>query len=548
MSTPRDATQRARLVEALWALKQGYRKTGGTQVGFVQFNLLLADEHYRESVLADAERANDPTLRRLAGAARELNLPGTLMAGPRQPRTPDVAAAAPAIQPGGVSNGRGRFHTGVAMVAVLVALVGGVLGFVVAGTSGLTLGGPTQVSGSIVSDTVWSAERPIELQGIVYVEGGAKLTIEAGATVLGTPGAALVVTREGSLYARGRPDAPVVFTSARPPGERKRGDWGGVVLLGSAPVNRPNPQIEGLDPADTRGYFGGADAGSNCGVLEYVRIEFAGYEIGADNELNGLTLGGCGYTTILRHIQVHKALDDGIEFFGGNADLRNVIVSGAGDDGLDWDMGWTGRVQFFVAQQHDDDGDNAIEADNDKDNPDGLPMSQPLIYNITLVGANNPRQAHRGMTLRRGTGGVIRNLIMTGFPVEAIDFQGAHTAARFQSGALDIGHAVLAAIGPDGRSFFQAEAGDADDDNAFDEMHHFVTRVPSVRFDEAPLLANPYDPLAPDFTPAVQSPAATGAAVVPKGEFWDEAANYLGAIRPGSTTDWLQGWTAFPVD
>lgn len=132
-------------------------------------------------------------------------------------------------------------------------------------------------------------------------------------------------------------------------------------MLGSAPVNRADAQIEGVPHGDTRGAFGGSDAGSSCGIMEYTRIEFAGFEVYANNELNGLTLGGCGDGTIVRHVQVHRALDDGIEVFGGTVDLQNIVITGAGDDSLDWDMGWRGRVQFLAIQQHADTGDNAFE-------------------------------------------------------------------------------------------------------------------------------------------------------------------------------------------
>src|SRR5690606_22343576 len=92
-------------------------------------------------------------------------------------------------------------------------------------------------------------------------------------------------------------EAPIVFTSSKDAGSRRRGDWGGVVLLGSGPINVPAGQIEGIEATDSRGSYGGADPAHDCGRLHYARIEFAGYTIGADNELNGLTLGGCGSNT-----------------------------------------------------------------------------------------------------------------------------------------------------------------------------------------------------------------------------------------------------------
>ena len=124
------------------------------------------------------------------------------------------------------------------------------------------------------------------------------------------------MTRDASLHAAGTADVPIVFTSAsrKAPAPRR---WGGLVMLGSAPVNQADAHIEGVPANDTRGSFGGDDADGSCGVLEYARIEFAGFEVYANNELNGLTLGGCGSGTIVRHVQVHRSLDDGVEMFGG---------------------------------------------------------------------------------------------------------------------------------------------------------------------------------------------------------------------------------------
>lgn len=129
----------------------------------------------------------------------------------------------------------------------------------------------------IRSDTTWKAGKTYILTGRSFVENGATLTIEPGVTIQGRPGSALVVTRDGRLHARGTSSQPVVFTSAAPEGLRRAGDWGGLVLLGDASINRSQAPIEGIDPADSRGGFSGTDDADNCGVLDYVRIEFAGY-------------------------------------------------------------------------------------------------------------------------------------------------------------------------------------------------------------------------------------------------------------------------------
>ena len=397
-----------------------------------------------------------------------------------------------------------------------------------------------EVSGSIKGDTTWTADRVWVLTEPVFVEAGT-LEVEAGARVQGRQGAALVVTRGAQLRARGRDDAPIVFSSDRPVGERKPGDWGGIVLLSDAPVNTKEGAIEGLPSEDLRGRYGGNDSTASCGVLEFVRIEFAGYEVYANNELNGLTLGGCGSNTIVRNVQVHRTLDDGIELFGGTADLKNIVISHPGDDGLDWDEGWQGNVQFMVIQMGPERGDNAIEADNNADTPNANPRSAPNISHVTLIGNRNQAVAQRGLKLRAGTGGVIENFVARGFAREFVDIGDEGTARIARNGGLILGPGIVWEVGPQGEPY-PTEVGDSDDDGGFNEAA-WPQRVQQVD----PLLQDAvFDILEPRFAPIGGSPAKEGAAPLPDEEFWDAAATWLGAIRPGSASTWLDGWTAFP--
>lgn len=406
--------------------------------------------------------------------------------------------------------------------------------------------GPVEVvvSGSITGDTVWDAATSWVLDGLVFVEAGT-LTIEPGATIRGGPGSALIVTEAADLIAVGSKTAPIVFTSDQPVGARARGDWGGLVLLGDAPINVAEGHVEGVDDEDPRGFYGGTDPGSTCGKLEYVRIEFVGFEISLDNELNGLTLAGCGSGTIVRNVQVHMTLDDGVELFGGTVDLQKVVVTRPGDDAVDWDEGWSGRVQFLIVQQDGDDGDSGFESDSKYD---ALPRSAPTIYNATLIGSREPTIAQRGMLLREGTAGVLRNFLLTGFTLEAVDVRDAETVAQAESGALTLTHSIFYDIGVDQVTWAGDESAD-DDDGGFDEALWLADPVHANRLGTNPLLpAAAFDLAAPDFVPLGSSPANTGAAVPPQDEFWDQAATFVGAVRPGETSPWYAGWTAFPVD
>jgi hypothetical protein len=313
-------------------------------------------------------------------------------------------------------------------------------------------------------------------------------------------------------------------------------------------VNQADAHIEGVPANDTRGAFGGDDADGSCGVLEYARIEFAGFEVYANNELNGLTLGGCGSGTIVRHVQVHRSLDDGVEMFGGTANLRHVLITGAGDDSLDWDWGWRGRVQFLIAQQHPNSGDNAFEADNNGNQHDAEPMSEPVMYNVTLVSPRSHTRHHRAMTLREGTGGHFHNLFLHGFSGEAVDIKDAVTVGNLDNGRLSFEALAINDIGGRGISYFEDESGTADDDGGLDEAAYFRDTV-GARFAVDPQFSRDVSSTVnPDFAPGGTSALKDGAVAPPQGEFWDESALYIGAIRPGAARDWTDGWTDFPLN
>ena len=431
------------------------------------------------------------------------------------------------------------------------------------------------VEDSISQDTRWTSDKTYVLaeDTLIYVEGTAILSIEAGTEVQGEPGSALIVSRDAQIDARGEADAPVVFTSAQPIGSRRPGDWGGVVLLGNAPLNKEIPrQIEGIAGDEARAQYGGTDASANCGAIQWARIEFAGFELtnGEDgNELNGLTLGGCGRNTFIRNVQVHRGLDDGIELFGGNVDLKFIVISGAGDDSLDWDEGWNGRAQFVVVQQLPLHWDPAVERNGDEGfEGDGheievlgtvevaAPYSAPTITNATILGSGDPQTAQSAMHLKEGTAAVMTNMIIANQTDRGVDVDGELTAERIADvegiGRLSLTHSIfynigdsLVAWGPD------EEVGtDSDNDGGFDEETWLTQAALSNRFDEDPGLTPPdpagnwIDDPTVLWTPPAGSIANEGAAETPNEDFYTPA-DYVGAVRPGAPA-WWEGWTAFP--
>ena len=522
-------TPRAKLTELLWQLKTAMEQGSQRRV---HFNHLLRDDAYRRAVIDEAASSARPELRDLGRQLQALN--NDAQVSRRHPSlNPDIRetlSATGARASDGKPGARlSRWH--VAALAVLAAIAA-----VMALNSGLR---EQTVQGALRGHQHWDADTVWRLKGIVYLEGDAQLSIAAGTVIKGEPGSALVITRDATITARGTADAPVIFTSAQAIGQRQAGDWGGLVLLGNAPVNSGEAQIEGLPADDRRGRFGGGDTGSHCGVLEYVRIEFAGHEVYANNELNGLTLGGCGQNTIVRHVQVHRAADDGIEVFGGTVDLQRIVISGADDDSLDWDLGWTGRVQFMQILQYPQMGDNGIEADNSAGDHAATPVSAPTLYNVSLLSLSSSDKLQRGITLRRGSGGHFHNMLISGFSGEAIDIRDASTVARLHSGELHFGGLAVVNNGA-----YPAERDTQDDDGGFDEARFFANYALSADPGVAALFAN--DPT-PSWRVAADSPLASGADTPPQGEFWDEAARYIGAVKPGSTSTWLDGWTHFPT-
>ncbi len=275
--------------------------------------------------------------------------------------------------------------------------------------------GDTTLTGVITSDLYLSSAKEIHLSGLVYVSNNATLTIQAGARIEGDPGAngqpggGLVITRGSKLIADGNPECPIVFTSYRWDSAPQSGDWAGVILLGKAPVNKDNPQIEGIPdnpPADA--HYGGTDCNDNSGILRYVRIEYAGYALSPNNEINGLTLGGVGSGTILDYIESYKSNDDAFEWFGGTVNATHLLAIDPLDDMFDTDFGFSGHIQFAMGisdpTRADFSASNGQESDNDAAGSTATPQTTPQISNLTLIGQENSTLAHNTNMAPSGTG------------------------------------------------------------------------------------------------------------------------------------------------
>jgi hypothetical protein len=248
---------------------------------------------------------------------------------------------------------------------------------------------------------------------------GPTLTIRAGNKLAWTnPDDYLLINRGSRIIAEGTSVAPITLTGfndaiLRNAGKEDTQLWGGVVINGNGITNKCSDaqrtgntchvKSEGKDS-----FYGGNNNTESSGSLKYVVIKHPGFEVAPGDELNGLTLNAVGSGTTIENIQVYSTYDDGVEFFGGAAKVKNLVALYVQDDSIDWADGWVGSVENALVIQSTTDGDRCIEADNQELNFDALPRSMPTIRNLTCIpsGAKVPVATHgdsMGAEFRRGT-------------------------------------------------------------------------------------------------------------------------------------------------
>lgn len=530
---------RAQYIDMLWQLKHAFEQSGQQGIRFIHFNRMLKDEAYRKEVIEQASQSDSPALQAVAQSLTNVGFDGVLTASAseaaqvafRQPKT----EAAPKVNIARIKS----WHYAAAGVSVFAAAALSV-GF---------FGQNVSVNGNISGDKTWQSSKVYTLKDTIYVLPGSTLTIEPGTLIKGAPGSALVVANGARLQAAGSQAEPIVFTSSQAPGSRASGDWGGVVMLGDAPVNGGEVLIEGLTQNDGLSMYGGSDSAHNCGVLQYARIEFAGFEIGKGNELNGLTLGGCGSQTLVNYVQIHRGLDDGLEIFGGTTSVSHIVVTGAGDDMFDWDKGWQGNAQFLIGQQYRDVGDHGFEIDSNSSAPDSQPRTLPKVSNVTLISDRSTRKSNRAISIDTGAGGDYRNILMVGFSGESIDLSTIATARLANTPSLSFDGIMAYDMGPDRAQYFEFETGEFDDDGGFNERTYFENLSDNIRFGENPfLLGGATNELDPKFHPSFRSPVNLYGVSPPPDDFFQQGARYVGAVKPGDDQAWYLGWTAFPAN
>ena len=345
------------------------------------------------------------------------------------------------------------------------------------------------VQGTITSDVTLTRGNFYKLVGKVQVgedmggdgtkDGGvsATLTIEPGVTVFGESGSDyLIVMRGSQLMANGTKSAPIIMTGrddvTGQATQFSRGLWGGLVLLGQAPINKCSNDVRGTAACEkvvegsSDALMGGNTSDDSSGSLKYLRVQYAGYEIFPGNELNGITFGGVGSGTTVEYVQVHNNQDDCVEFFGGTVNVKYLICTGAGDDNLDIDWGYQGKLQFVIVKQSSDAGDHIVESDNtNADASVGYltePRSQPIISNFTFI-SNGKDDV---IKLKEGVSGIYTNGIVIDASnskacietTKAETFQDAATTPKVTFNSVAFDCKALAALGDDAGTLAQAEA------------------------------------------------------------------------------------------
>ena len=410
------------------------------------------------------------------------------------------------------------------------------------------------------SHVTFSADTVYILDGMVFVDSLATLTIEAGTVIKAEDGqdidaSGLVITRDAKIFAEGTADRPIIFTSVNDDLQGSldytdRGEWAGVVMLGRAPTNNAGDKaVEGVNEIDeTKALYGGDEHNHSSGVFRYVSIRHTGINVGSStgNEIQGLTLGGVGAGTVLEYVESYASADDGFEWFGGTVNTRYLVAAFCSDDAFDWDEGFRGKHQFWFAIQGTDAAGRVAEMDGATGNEQGVPYAMPVVANVTYIGgglgATPEGDGEQMLIFRDNTGGFYWNSIFTdyddastslGITVEDIDNTGERvedSRKRMEAGELALKGNIwwdfgagneLAQFAP--QDFVQAHLA-ANDNRITDPMLRGISRERDKGLD--PLLK-------------VGSPALRGALDIDDDYFIK--TSYVGAF---GGNNWMKGWTA----
>ena len=433
------------------------------------------------------------------------------------------------------------------------------------------------VTGVPLSRTFF-ADTTYILQGYVKVSNGATLTIQPGTKIVGdtlVPGSSLWVLRGSKIMAEGTAAAPIVFTSQRAEGNRAPGDWGGLVIVGNAPINRTaNPIFTEGPTGAAENYAGGNNFNDNSGSLKYVRVEFAGYDVsnGGGQELNSISSYAVGRGTTYDYVQSMAGLDDSFEFWGGGADIRHMVSFEAGDDHYDFTEGYQGRGQFLIALQtsvltprpgtgtvsSDPRGFEGDGCENDKAGCTyaNAPYTMPVFANFTVVGPGTgvfSGTDGNAAVVRRGGAASFVNGILSRWPGVGFSIRDDETKALMDADTLYIRNVILAENGANFEAPRSGRFGEVVKDSA--AAWKVTESTIAALFDGTlPVSSTAVTGTTLGIKPKAGSAAVAGGlssfANTPligrvQNFFGSQmpATAYIGAADPAASTQWWEGWT-----
>jgi len=399
---------------------------------------------------------------------------------------------------------------------------------------------------TLTNDITWLLSGTVEFGG--DNTDSSSLTIEPGTTLIGSglTDDFIWVARGSKIYADGKPNAPIVLTSPFDgfvDGEIPfPGDVGGLAVAGNAQCNSADGNGDCFSEfarGDQILAYGGSDNADSSGSISYFQIRYAGIVVADNQEINAFTFLGVGNGTNISHIQAYQGSDDGVEFFGGTANARYVVFTGGEDDSIDWDEGWSGRIQYGLVTYGGADGDHGIEAANNPENDDALPRAQPILSNITFIGSPGTGE---GIRLKEGSAGQIWNSVVTAFDSSCIHLTDlpTYTAAGTPEAPTGITAFAGNVVGGCGTADNNFRIFRQDGDAPWN-VEDFYNAFPNNLVE---------DPMLDGFIPMSGSPAlgnglrvvdlATGA----PDQFFNNTT-FSGGFD--GTNDWTKGWTFDPL-
>lgn len=404
------------------------------------------------------------------------------------------------------------------------------------------------------------------LKGWVYVADGAKLRIPAGTIIKGDKQtmASLIIEPGGYVEMKGTKEAPIVMTSEEAPGQRRPGDWGGLIICGKAKNNQGTQQIEG----GPRTIHGGSNDADNSGIFQYIRVEFAGYPFETDKEINGITFGSVGSGTTIAHLQVSYSNDDSFEWFGGAVNCKYLVAYKGWDDEFDTDNGFSGTVQYCLSIRDpriaDTSQSNGFESDNNGTGADIAPFTTATFKNVTFIGPMAAKNTdfqntseyitagdmypdnksklglfQSAIQIRRSSKLSCENTLAVGYPIGLIvDGEKGNTVQYSKNGDFHLKNIIFAGMGVVGSDnnkkyedyLYNRETGTYDESQVSYSHTFFKSEASNKVMTEAEL--------------GLTDPMNTGQNYCPATAIMGTDGNYIGAFRD-TNDNWLEGWTNF---